>query len=370
LAQADSPPRRRISAVFFLIASLIIWLTVIMPPAVLISWALDRSTGQVMLFSLVLAPLVGYVMWTTLQSARSPLKWPLMQLIGSNGILLSVVTFLSPLTLLLHKPLTAALALVVWIALCAHAVRRARHIREITLDFSHAAVDRPYTLVHASDLHAGSRSAKFIADAVQQINRHQPDGVLITGDLLDSSAVDREWLQALQGFQWPCWVSLGNHERYVQLADAVAAIEENGAQVLRNRAVQHGPFQIIGIDDADDSRQVANVLPQINLVDTATDGGAFRILMYHRPQGWSAARAAGIDLMLCGHTHAGQIWPFGLLVKRQFRKMAGCFHRDGSTLFVSQGTGTWGPTMRLGTHSEIAILKFQPDAGDGRDLST
>jgi len=64
--------------------------------------------------------------------------------------------------------------------------------------------------------------------------------------------------------------------------------------------------------------------------------------------------------MLSGHTHAGQIWPFGILVKREFPRIAGRYSKDGSTLYVSQGTGTWGPAMRLGTMSEMTFIELSP----------
>ena len=91
------------------------------------------------------------------------------------------------------------------------------------------------------------------------------------------------------------------------------------------------------------------------------------MLLYHRPDGWAAARAAGVRLMLAGHTHGGQIWPFGLAVRRAYPEDIGRFDADGSTLYVSPGTGTWGPVFRLGgggggggTRSEMTLVELVP----------
>ena len=82
--------------------------------------------------------------------------------------------------------------------------------------------------------------------------------------------------------------------------------------------------------------------------------------MYHRPDGAEDAARAGVDLMLCGHTHNGQIVPFNWIVRRHFPRIAGRFDIDGMMLYVSPGTGTWGPTMRLGSSNEITVFDVSP----------
>jgi len=84
-------------------------------------------------------------------------------------------------------------------------------------------------------------------------------------------------------------------------------------------------------------------------------------LLYHRPDGWPAALDANVNLTLAGHTHAGQMFPFGLLVKRVYPDMAGLFEKNNNRLFVSVGTGTWGPIFRLGTRSELTVIDLTPE---------
>ena len=114
-------------------------------------------------------------------------------------------------------------------------------------------------------------------------------------------------------------------------------------------------IQFVGIDDSDNPGHVADTLPSI-----AMDKSKYRILLYHRPLGWEDAREHGIELMLSGHTHNGQIFPFNLLVKTRFKKIHGLYQNGGSALYVSPGTGTWGPIMRLGSVNEITCINLRP----------
>ena len=94
----------------------------------------------------------------------------------------------------------------------------------------------------------------------------------------------------------------------------------------------------------------------------------FTILLYHRPDGLEDAARSGIDLMLCGHTHNGQIVPFHWLVKRYFPRIAGRYEAGATVLYVSSGTGTWGPTMRLGSSNEITVFELSPVPAGARSL--
>ena len=125
--------------------------------------------------------------------------------------------------------------------------------------------------------------------------------------------------------------------------------------MLRNQAVIDDGVQFIGIDDMDDAMQVSR---QIARIPVATE--PYVILLYHRPRGLQAAADAGVDLMLSGHTHNGQIVPFNFVVKRVFEQIRGLYYHGQTTLYVSTGTGTWGPIMRLGTRSEITLIEVFP----------
>jgi hypothetical protein len=206
-------------------------------------------------------------------------------------------------------------------------------------------------LAQISDVHVGSRQPGFLRRVVQRVNASQPDAVLITGDLIDFRAVSEAELASLGTLEAPAFFIIGNHERYVDLEEICSRLRNLGITVLRNAQVVFQDLQLIGIDDADARNQVARHLPALPALQDK-----YRILLYHRPDGAEAAAAWGAHLMLCGHTHNGQILPFNLLVRRIFPRILGRYQIGQLTLYVSPGTGTWGPVLRLGSRCEISMI--------------
>ncbi len=217
-------------------------------------------------------------------------------------------------------------------------------------------VDIPATvnmnIAQLSDIHLGSVGGKFLSRVVEKTNSLNPDVVVITGDLVDSHPrLDSAALARLNDLAAPVFFVLGNHERYAGLANVMSLLETTKVRTLRNESVTLDGLQIIGIDDEND---VADRLKNIQI-----DPAKFAVLLYHRPEGLEAASKAGIDLMLSGHTHNGQIFPFNFFVRRSFPYTKGLFRKPGSLLYVSPGTGTWGPAMRLGSKNRITLLKLR-----------
>ncbi len=210
-------------------------------------------------------------------------------------------------------------------------------------------------IAQLSDIHLGSVDGKFLSRIVEKTNSLNPDIVVITGDLVDSHhRLDREALSQLNDLSAPVFFVFGNHEHYAGLANVMALLQNTKVRTLRNESVDFDGLQIIGIDD---ENGVADQLRHIRI-----DPAKFSVLLYHRPEGLEAASKAGIDLMLSGHTHNGQIFPFNYYVRRHFRYMKGLYRHKNLYLYVSTGTGTWGPRMRLGSKSEITLLKLHPPA--------
>ena len=226
-------------------------------------------------------------------------------------------------------------------------------VKRVRLDVE--SLQAPLRMVQITDVHIGSRSKRFLESVIARVTELDPDLLCITGDFIDAWAVPESELVALKQLQCPIYFTIGNHERYEDLEDILARLERLGVVVLRNRSVSHrDDVQVIGIDDRDNTRQVEQ---QLNRIQLAEEG--FKLLMYHRPEGLEAAAKAGIDLMISGHTHNGQIFPFNLLVKQVFDKIVGLHSLDKTRLYVSQGTGTWGPVMRVGTRSEITLFELE-----------
>lgn len=229
----------------------------------------------------------------------------------------------------------------------------AQRIAVTTIDIDAPGVTRPTNIAQISDVHVGSRSGRFLTRVVKRTNALSPDYVFITGDLVDFSNVSERELAALTDLKAPTYFIIGNHERYVDLEDICQRLRNLGVIVLRNTTIDLGDIQLVGIDDAETKTQVGKVLSRV-----APMPDKFRILLYHRPHGADDAAAWGVHLMLCGHTHAGQISPFDFIVRRVFPHIKGLHHLNGLKLYVSPGTGTWGPILRLGSRSEISMIRL------------
>lgn len=240
------------------------------------------------------------------------------------------------------------------------AIIASHHLQVRRIEIRSTKLQQPLRIVQISDVHIGSRQGGFMARIVRRINALQPDYVVITGDLIDTSAVEIDALQALADLEAKTFFSVGNHERYADLPKAMQMLDSLGVISLRQRLQVEQGVQFVGIDDAENPNQVAEQLPLIDL-----PGGRFTVLLYHRPLGWEAAIEQGIDLMLSGHTHNGQIFPFNLLVRQQFRRIRGLYSDADAHLYVSTGTGTWGPMMRLGSLNEISCFDLIPQADPG-----
>lgn len=296
-------------------------------------------------------------MWYAFSGAKMVVRYVMVHWMGAGFILMTLTLFAEPLVLLqvwqaksiAFTVMLVALILVVIALVASHLL----HVKKVSLHS--AKIKKAVTVIQISDVHIGSRGGRFMDRIVTAISKLSPDIVVITGDLIDSSAVTSAQLSALKKLKMPVYFCIGNHERYADLAKVVRILKQHGVVTLSEHAlVDHG-IQWVGIDDADRRNQVELNLPNIPL-----ETGYFTVLLYHRPIGWMAAREAGVDLMLSGHTHGGQIVPFNWLVKQQFDRLKGLFERDGKWLYVSCGTGTWGPLMRLGTVNEITLFELNP----------
>jgi predicted MPP superfamily phosphohydrolase len=212
-------------------------------------------------------------------------------------------------------------------------------------------------IVGVSDTHLGSLiGARWLAARVAQVNAQQPDLVVLLGDIFEGHGPPAPGLvRALEGLSAPLgvWGVPGNHEHYGGYAARRRSRADLGFHVLNNRWVEIRPgFVLAGVADLTVRRRSD---PQGEIVTQVLDGrpSGATVFLSHTPWQAERAAAAGVGLMLSGHTHSGQIWPFGYLVRRVYPLMGGRYDVDGLTVIVCRGTGTWGPRMRLWRPSEI-----------------
>jgi uncharacterized protein len=243
----------------------------------------------------------------------------------------------------------------------------ARRIRieplEIITDRLPADVES-VTLVQISDVHFSALIGVPMAERmVELIQAQQPDLIVLTGDLLDRGIADPEGIiRALQSLEAPLgrFAVMGNHEYYYGQTESEQFLAEAGFRLLRDETLSvDGILNLVGVDDPTGAD--FKVVPQMTeraLLDQAQDG-RYTILLKHQPLIDNGSLGL-FDLQLSGHTHGGQIFPFTLLVKLAFPKICGWYELDDrSRLYVSRGTGTWGPPVRFLSPPEITLIRLR-----------
>jgi len=206
-----------------------------------------------------------------------------------------------------------------------------------------------------SDLHLGSQlGERWLSARVAQVEAQQADLVLILGDIFEGHGPPQEkLLLRLRRLSAPLgvWAVPGNHELHG--GHDANLLEETGFQVLRNRWAEVRPgFVLAGVEDLTAERRTGRGGDPISQALSGRPPGS-TLLLSHTP--WQAERAAkaGVGLMLCGHTHGGQVWPFGYFTRLSYPLLEGWYEVDGMPVIVCRGTGTWGPRMRLWHPGEI-----------------
>jgi len=214
-----------------------------------------------------------------------------------------------------------------------------------------------------SDLHLGSLLGREWLEArIAQTLALKPDMVLLLGDIFEGHGrPDRELLPALRRLSAPLgvWAILGNHEFHGDSEATIAFMQEAGFNILRNHWAELHPGLILaGVENPTFSRIEDKDGGSITEVLADKPAGA-TMLLTHAPRHYDTAARAGVDLMLSGHTHGGQIWPFGYLVQQVFPLYEGRHEVEDMTLIVSRGAGTWGPRMRLWRPAEILHITLR-----------
>jgi predicted MPP superfamily phosphohydrolase len=220
-----------------------------------------------------------------------------------------------------------------------------------------------FTIAQISDVHVGPIiGTDRLARVVEQVNGLKPDLVVITGDLVDQ---DAELFQAMSGplarlrARLGVFAVTGNHEF---LSDVTAAVKHASAAsitFLRNekRVLEHG-LLLYGVDDPTGQR-MGFAVPDPTQVIGPEAKQAPAILLYHRPVGLERVAPLGIDLMLSGHTHRGQLWPLTYISRLIFPRQYGLYRHGRGQLFVSRGIGTWGPPMRVAAPPEVVLITLR-----------
>ena len=231
-----------------------------------------------------------------------------------------------------------------------------------------------FSIVQITDIHVGATIKHgYVTRIVDAVNALEADMIAITGDLVDGSvgrlAAHTAPLERLSARHGTFFVT-GNHEYYSGAHAWIAEVRRLGVSVLLNEHVvlEHFGESIVvaGVTDLSAHHfDAAHRSDPVAALVGAPEMAALRVLLAHQPRSAFAAAKAGFHLQLSGHTHGGQFFPWNLVVKLLEPFTAGLHRLDDLGIYVSRGTGYWGPPKRFGAPSEITHLRLVPASGIG-----
>ncbi len=259
--------------------------------------------------------------------------------------------FVSP-----DRELVAATVVAIALGAMIYGLMNARFLRVKEHVLPTDKIEGEVRIAHLSDIHIGSvYGPSFLRKVVDRTNSLDPDMVLITGDLSDGAFdYNDDTFRALDELKAPTYYVTGNHEHYAGLTQVLGSLSKTKVHRLANSMVIEKGIQVIGVDYWAEKNEVAKTIDEIQ-----PDWSLYSLLMYHVPRELDAVKQRRVDLMLSGHTHGGQFFPFTMFARLGWKKHKGLYDLGSTRLFVYSGIGTWGPPIRIGTSSQVGLLRIR-----------
>ena len=248
-----------------------------------------------------------------------------------------------------------------WIIIFLISLYTAAKAPKITnINFDAPGIKQDIKIAFISDTHFGATvGLRRTKNLKQIIENNKPDLIVFGGDIFETDFNDSipfaEILtDILPGKKFGV---LGNHEYYQGLDNAKQSFNKAGIKLLENKSENIGGINIIGINDI----RTAHISKQEfeNILKQQIKPGNFNLLLTHTPMYFEEAAQLGINLMLSGHNHNGQIWPFSFLVRITNPYLYGYFKSGQANLFVTSGTFFWGPPVRFLTNNEVVFINLK-----------
>jgi uncharacterized protein len=261
-------------------------------------------------------------------------------------------------------------ALAISFLVSAYGILNSWNLHVTRLEIAIKGLTKDVHAMHLSDIHLGHfRGKNFLQNIVDRTNKQNVDLVFITGDLFDGRIrLTKENLAPLKQLKAPVFFIEGNHDRYTGVNIIKSYLRQLNVTVLENEIANWGELQIIGLNHMRADNETNNIHAAGNSSTIKGTLGILQVrknvptvLLHHSPDGITYANEYGVDLYLAGHTHAGQLFPVKYIADLIFQYNKGLHDYKGTKIFVSQGAGTFGPPMRVGTKSEITIIKLIPE---------
>lgn len=224
------------------------------------------------------------------------------------------------------------------------------------------------TIAQVSDMHLGSMlGEEYLKRVLDKLRGAKPDLLVATGDIVDGQGDHLNGMaQQFHDYEPPLgkFAILGNHEYYVGMDESLQFLRDAGFTVLRGDAVKVGGIVLAGVDDPAGISQGKPSHLSADAALNALPGDAFIVLLKHQPV---VDLASPFDLQLSGHIHGGQIFPINYITRLIYKVDAGLTQLSNSRwLYISRGTGTWGPPIRVLASPEITLITIKAGKSAGK----
>ena len=301
----------------------------------------------------------GWLNFLLLLTLARDLVLGLARLAGARGLATAVESSGVPVV---FAGSLAALGLGALVAL------RGPSLRQVTIPIEGLAPAlEGFSIVQISDLHVGPTiGRRYVRRVVERSNALRPDLIVLTGDIVDGSptrlAPHVAPLAGLRAAHGSVFI-LGNHDCYSGARRWIEHFRSLGLRVLLNEhlLLRRGDAKLVVGGVVDPALQLSEpgAVPRPDLAAAPGEGEALRILLAHNPALTRLGAQAGFDLQLSGHTHAGQFFPWTLAVRMVHAPhVAGLSRLGRMWVYVSAGTGSWGPPVRFGTRTELTLIRL------------
>ena len=223
-----------------------------------------------------------------------------------------------------------------------------------------------FRIIQITDLHVSQTLKRpFVQSVVDKVNGLKPDLITLTGDLVDGSVGELgDDVAPLADLKAPygCYFITGNHEYYSGVQQWVAEVARLGFTVLLNehRVIERGEGRLLlaGVTDYSGGQSAGNHLSDPQGASAGAPACHARVLLAHQPRSIFAAAEAGYHYVISGHTHGGQYFPYHFLAALAQPYLSGLHWHGNTRIYVSRGTGYWGPQIRIGAPSEITVHRL------------
>ena len=229
------------------------------------------------------------------------------------------------------------------------------------IEIKNSKITAPISIAQVTDTHLGDGvSAARLQKMFDRLAAHKPDLIVFTGDIFERRGREtQKFIDIIKAQNPRCgkYGVAGNHEFYSGLERSLQLWHESGITPLLNESADICGINVVGVNDIKAARVSRR---EFERVINESDTSKFTLLLSHTPLYHEEAAQDGVDLMLSGHTHNGQIWPFNKLVRLQFRHVYGMHEHGGLMHYVSSGAFYWGPPMRFLTKNEVPVFTIKP----------